>query len=73
MNTVHPMYKSQGGKDEYKNWQLLHRHCHDTKTRTDRRLSKSGNQIDCNNIMPKQLSSIPSNYRWVEDMLVVTY
>ncbi len=69
----HIIPKSQGGKDEYKNWQLLHRHCHDTKTRTDGSLSKSGNQIDCNNIMPKQLSSIPSNYRWVEDMLVVTY
>jgi RNA-directed DNA polymerase len=27
--------KSQGGKDEYKNWQLLHRHCHDTKTTED--------------------------------------
>ena len=25
----------QGGKGEYKNLQLLHRHCHDTKTRVD--------------------------------------
>ena len=24
--------KSQGGKDTYDNLQLLHRHCHDTKT-----------------------------------------
>ena len=23
------------GKDEYKNWQLLHRHCHDVKTASD--------------------------------------
>ncbi|MBE9058736.1 group II intron reverse transcriptase/maturase [Sphaerospermopsis sp. LEGE 08334] len=28
----HIIPKSQGGKDEYKNLQLLHRHCHDTKT-----------------------------------------
>lgn len=26
---------SQGGKDEYKNLQLLHRHCHDNKTAKD--------------------------------------
>ena len=31
----HTIPKSQGGLDEYKNWQLLHRHCHDTKTATD--------------------------------------
>ncbi len=28
----HIIPKSKGGKDEYKNWQLLHRHCHDEKT-----------------------------------------
>ena len=27
--------KKQGGKDEYKNLQILHRHCHDTKTAKD--------------------------------------
>jgi len=33
--------KSLGGKDEYKNLQLLHRHCHDTKTASDGSLTKS--------------------------------
>jgi len=33
--------KSLGGKDEYKNLQLLHRHCHDTKTASDGSLHKS--------------------------------
>ena len=28
----HIIPRSMGGKDEYKNLQLLHRHCHDTKT-----------------------------------------
>jgi RNA-directed DNA polymerase len=28
----HILPKSQGGKDCYSNWQLLHRHCHDEKT-----------------------------------------
>ncbi len=31
----HIIPKALGGKDEYKNLQLLHRHCHDTKTRFD--------------------------------------
>ncbi|MBE9170372.1 HNH endonuclease [Pleurocapsales cyanobacterium LEGE 06147] len=31
----HIIPRSQGGKDEYKNWQLLHRHCHDEKTAED--------------------------------------
>jgi len=31
----HIIPKSKGGKDEYKNLQLLHRHCHDTKTAND--------------------------------------
>ncbi|BAI90683.1 MULTISPECIES: group II intron reverse transcriptase [Oscillatoriales] len=31
----HVVPRSQGGKDEYKNLQLLHRHCHDDKTALD--------------------------------------
>ncbi|MEH2460112.1 HNH endonuclease [Nostoc sp.] len=27
--------KSLGGKDEYKNLQILHKHCHDEKTTVD--------------------------------------
>ena len=69
----HIIPKSKGGKDEYKNWQLLHRHCHDEKTRTDGSWERSGNKTGCNSAMPKQLSTIPSNYRWINDMLVVTY
>jgi RNA-directed DNA polymerase len=30
-----------GGKDTYENWQLLHKHCHDTKTAKDGSLIKS--------------------------------
>jgi RNA-directed DNA polymerase len=46
----HKIPKSQGGKDEYKNWQLLHRHCHDKKTANDGSL---GNKSDCNSVEPK--------------------
>jgi RNA-directed DNA polymerase len=30
-----------GGKDTYENWQLLHKHCHDTKTASDGSLTKT--------------------------------
>ncbi|HEY9614785.1 group II intron maturase-specific domain-containing protein, partial [Allocoleopsis sp.] len=51
----HIIPKSQGGKDEYKNWQLLHRHCHDIKTATDTRryVDVSGNKSGCNSAEPK--------------------
>lgn len=32
--------RSKGGKDEYKNLQLLHRHCHDTKTALDNKAER---------------------------------
>lgn len=35
MEVDHKVPKALGGKDEYKNLQLLHRHCHDEKTRED--------------------------------------
>lgn len=36
MEVDHITPRSQGGKNEYKNFQLLHRHCHDAKTTSDR-------------------------------------
>jgi RNA-directed DNA polymerase len=63
----HIIPKSNGGKDEYKNWQLLHRHCHDSKTASD---GSSGDQSDCNSTQPKPLSL--NHYQWINDMLVVT-
>jgi RNA-directed DNA polymerase len=46
----HKIPKSKGGKDSYDNWELLHRHCHDTKTALDGSL---GNQSGCNRAKPK--------------------
>ncbi|WP_293355988.1 MULTISPECIES: group II intron reverse transcriptase/maturase [unclassified Microcoleus] len=68
MELDHIIPKSNGGKDEYKNWQLLHRHCHDTKTASD---DKYGNQSDCNSVKPKQLSTW--RWFWDEDTLVMRY
>jgi RNA-directed DNA polymerase len=35
MEVDHKIPRAIGGKDEYKNLQLLHRHCHDEKTAQD--------------------------------------
>ena len=53
----HIIPKSQGGKDEYKNWQLLHRHCHDEKSKGDGSYQAK--------------SVILDNYQWIDDLLVV--
>ncbi|MFM9267163.1 group II intron reverse transcriptase/maturase [Tychonema sp. BBK16] len=37
----HIQPRSLGGKDEYKNLQLLHKHCHDTKTENDGSLDRN--------------------------------
>jgi RNA-directed DNA polymerase len=50
----HIIPKSKGGKNEYKNLQLLHRHCHDKKTATD---GSSGNKSGCDSAKPKLVKS----------------
>jgi RNA-directed DNA polymerase len=52
----HIIPKSKGGKDEYINWQLLHRHCHDEKSRTDGSYART---------------DIPESYQWMDDVLVM--
>jgi RNA-directed DNA polymerase len=56
MEVDHIIPKSKGGKEEYKNYQLLHRHCHDNKTRIDRNYSV--------------IYSLSEEFQWVEDVLV---
>jgi RNA-directed DNA polymerase len=65
----HIIPKSKGGKESYDNWQLLHRHCHDTKTANDGSL---GNKSSCNSAKPKPPVE-PSLWVWENDMLVMTY
>ncbi|MEG4229284.1 group II intron reverse transcriptase/maturase [Microcoleus sp. N9_B2] len=66
MEADHRIPKSQGGKDSYDNWQLLHRHCHDTKTASDGSL---GNKSDCNRVEPKPSKILEK----VEDKWVMRY
>jgi RNA-directed DNA polymerase len=62
----HKIPKSQGGKDSYDNWQLLHRHCHDTKTASD---GSPGTKSGCNSAEPKPTRKLER----VEDKWVMRY
>lgn len=63
MEVDHRIPKSLGGKDSYDNWQLLHRHCHDTKTAND---SSPGNQSGCNSAEPKPTKRLKRDKeKWV--------
>jgi hypothetical protein len=43
MESHHIRFKVEGGKDEYKNWAVIHRHCHDQyHTEEKARLSRGG-------------------------------
>ncbi|MFS0517729.1 group II intron reverse transcriptase [Nostoc sp. UIC 10607] len=66
MEVDHIIPKSKGRKDEYKNLQLLHRHCHDTKTANDGNL---GTKSGCNSAEPKPTKKLER----VEDKWVMRY
>jgi RNA-directed DNA polymerase len=66
MEVDHKIPKSQGGKDSYDNWQLLHKHCHDTKTAND---GSNGIKSGCNSAKPKPTRKLER----VEDKWVMRY
>uniref|UniRef100_UPI0025EC420D group II intron reverse transcriptase n=1 Tax=Okeania sp. SIO2F4 TaxID=2607790 RepID=UPI0025EC420D len=60
MEVDHIKPRSKGGDNTYKNKQLLHRHCHDTKTALD------------NKTYPKfRPQDLPEDYIWIDDMLTL--
>ncbi len=66
METDHKKPLKLGGSRGIENLQLLHRHCHDEKTRRDGSLNK--HKISGNSLWP-----IPDNYKWVNDTLILMY
>ena len=66
MEVDHIIPKSKSGKDEYKNLQLLHRHCHDTKTAND---GSPGTKSGCNSAEPKPTKKLEK----VADKWVMRY
>ena len=59
MEEDHIIPTSKGGKDGYKNLQLLHRHCHDEKTTIDGTYDK-----------PFKPVKLPFGWYWLEGMLI---
>ena len=62
----HRIPKSKGGKDSFNNCELLHRHCHDTKTALD---GYNGTKSGCNSTEPKPTRKLVR----VEDKWVMRY
>ncbi|MGH8000440.1 MAG: group II intron maturase-specific domain-containing protein [Brasilonema sp.] len=63
MEVDHIIPTSIGGKDCYDNWQLMHRHCHDTKTTND---GSIGAQSGCNSTEPKPTKRLEKGEeKWV--------
>ncbi|MDJ0725357.1 MAG: group II intron reverse transcriptase/maturase [Prochloraceae cyanobacterium] len=62
----HIIPKAIGGKDEYKNWQLLHRHCHDEKTKHDLKLIKEHNDQKWGEKFLEAWDKV--NFIWVDDV-----
>ena len=60
MEVDHIKPRSKGGDNKLKNKQLLHRHCHDSKTALDKKA------------YPKfRAQDLPKNYIWIDDMLTL--
>ena len=68
LETDHILATKLGGKDEWKNLQLLHGHCHDDKTVQDlikirgQRTSKYFNKV------AKEINKL--NWQWIDDLLI---
>ncbi len=62
----HIIPKAIGGRNEYKNWQLLHRHCHDEKTKHDLELIREHNDQKWGEKFLKAWDKV--NFIWVDDI-----
>ena len=69
LETDHNIPRALGGKDEYKNLQLLHGHCHDDKTALDLEFIRNKRFIKYMDYIKETLDK--SNWFWDNDLLVV--
>jgi RNA-directed DNA polymerase len=70
LETDHNIPRALGGKDEYKNLQLLHGHCHDDKTALDLKFIRNQRFMKYMDYIKKTLDK--SNWFWDDDMLIVS-
>ena len=68
MEVDHKNPKALGGRDEWKNLQLLHRHCHDEKTREDMKVIRKQDTSRFFNKVNKTLDKY--EWRWINDILM---
>ena len=66
IETDHITPMAVGGKDAYKNLQLLHRHCHDKKTKSDLDIIKSYKRIKRMEEIQNEFNKL--NWIWMEDI-----
>jgi len=65
----HILARALGGKDDWKNLQLLHGHCHDEKTAIDLVDIRDKNVSKYFEKLAKELLKL--NYRWINDIPVI--
>ena len=65
----HIIPRANGGKDEYKNLQLLHRHCHDEKTATDLIEIRKNEHSKYQEKLAQQWEQI--DWEWINDIPVI--
>lgn len=65
----HIIPRANGGKDEYKNLQLLHRHCHDEKTAIDLIEIRKNAHSKYQEKLAQQWEQI--DWEWINDIPVV--
>lgn len=70
LETDHNIPRARGGKDEYKNLQLLHSHCHDEKTALDLELIRNHRFMKYMDYVNQSLAKY--NWYWDENDLLVT-
>jgi RNA-directed DNA polymerase len=66
LETDHIIPKALGGKDESKNLQLLHRHCHDKKTESDLKIINNYKKAKRIDEIYKWFNKL--NWIWKEDI-----
>ena len=70
LETDHNIPRALGGRDEYKNLQLLHGHCHDDKTALDLKFIRNQRFMKYMDYIKETLDK--SNWFWDDDMLIVS-
>ncbi|WP_226595171.1 HNH endonuclease, partial [Microseira wollei] len=69
MEVDHKIPKALGGRDEYKNIQLLHRHCHDEKTAIDLIKIRKKEHSKNFNKLAQQWEKV--EWEWINDIPVI--